>query len=88
MENQKQPQKPELSSIAAWLKKVKFRKKLFGGVDEADVWKKLDELNRMYEQLHEEERIRYDALLEERVKEYQQHVREKLAQKFSSKEGR
>ena len=33
--------------IASFLKTVKFKRKLFGGVDEKDVWKKIDELNEL-----------------------------------------
>ncbi|MCD8074684.1 MAG: hypothetical protein LUF27_06575 [Lachnospiraceae bacterium] len=50
--------------MLTWLKKVRFRKKVFGGVDEADVWRKLEELNRLYEASLVAERARYDALLE------------------------
>ena len=49
--------------IAQWLKKIRFRKALFG-VSEKDVWKKIGELNDMYQELLAAERIRYDALLE------------------------
>ena len=52
--------------IAGWLKQVKFRKRIIGGVDEADVWKKISELNDMYTQGLIAERARYDALLAER----------------------
>ena len=33
----------EQQNIIDWLKKVRFRKQLFGGVSEQDVWKKIDE---------------------------------------------
>lgn len=52
--------------IAEWLEKLHFRRALFG-VSERDVWKKLDELNGMYQQLLLAERIRYDTLLEQRA---------------------
>ena len=51
--------------IAVWLRKLKFRKKLFGGVDERDVWRRLDELNRMYEKAVVAERARCAAILEQ-----------------------
>lgn len=54
----------EQKRIAQWLKKVRFRRQMFGGVSEQDVWKKIDELNRMYEAALSAERARYDALLE------------------------
>lgn len=40
---------PEQRQIVTWLQNVKFKRKLFGGVDEADVWRKLEELNALYE---------------------------------------
>lgn len=40
-----------MEEIAEILKKTKFRRKLFGGVDEADVWKKLQRLQAEYEEL-------------------------------------
>ena len=52
--------------IAGFLQKVKFRKQIFGGVREADVWKKIGELNDMYRQALLAERARCDALLAER----------------------
>ena len=42
---------------------LKFRKQVFGGVRETDVWKKIGELNDMYRQALIAERARYDALL-------------------------
>lgn len=54
----------EEKRIADWLKKVRFKKKLFGGVSELDVWKKLEELNSMYKAALAAERARYDAQLE------------------------
>ena len=32
-----------------WLRKTKFRKQIFGGVSERDVWLKIGELNEMYQ---------------------------------------
>ena len=51
--------------IAGFLQKVKFRKQIFGGVSEKDVWTKIRELNDMYRQSLLAERIRYDALIAE-----------------------
>lgn len=61
------PLNEEQRLIVQWLKKVKFRKSLFG-VSEKDVWKKISELNELYQQALKAERIRYDALLEEQRK--------------------
>ena len=53
--------------ISGWLQKVKFRKRIFGGVSETDVWKKIGELNDIYREALIAERARYDALLEQRT---------------------
>ena len=58
----------EQLKIMHWLKEVKFEKQLFGGVNEEDVWKKIQKLNEMYEVTLKAERIRYDVLLEEQNK--------------------
>lgn len=55
----------EQLQIIHWLKEVRFRKKLFGGVNEQDVWKKIEKLNEMYDDALKAERIRYNVLLEE-----------------------
>lgn len=54
--------------IHKWFTQVKFRKRMFGGVDEADLWKKLLELNALFDAALSAERARYDALLEEQEK--------------------
>lgn len=60
------PTQEQERRIAAWLQNVKFRKQVFGGVSEKDVWTKIGELNEMYNQALLAERARYDALLAER----------------------
>ncbi len=55
----------ERAEIIQWLKKVRFQHKLFGGVDERTVWKRIGELDALYARLLESERVRYNALLEE-----------------------
>lgn len=57
----------EQDSIKSWLEEVRFKKAFLGGVDETDVWKKIGELNSLYESALRAERARFDALLEERV---------------------
>lgn len=59
----KTPINSEQQKIIDWLKKVRFRPQLFGGVSEQDVWKKIDELNKLYDAALMAERIRYEALL-------------------------
>lgn len=53
----------ETKRIAQWLRKVHFKRALFG-VSEKDVWKKIGELNEMYKTAIVAERVRYDTLLE------------------------
>ena len=55
---------PEQEAIIQWFRTVKFRKSLLGGVDEAAMWKKLEELYAMYEAAIRAERTRYNVLLE------------------------
>lgn len=59
------PLNHEHERIRKWLKQVRFKKTTFGGVSEADVWKKIAELNTLYEAALSAERARYDALLAE-----------------------
>lgn len=40
-----------LNEIADKINKMKFKKKPFGGVDEADVWKKIRELDADYQNI-------------------------------------
>lgn len=54
----------EQKKISEWLEKLRFRKQLFGGVSEEDVWKKIEELNSMYQVALNAERIRYDTMIE------------------------
>lgn len=54
----------EQAQIAKYLKKLRFKSRLFG-VDQADVWKKIEELNTLYETALLAERARYDRMLEE-----------------------
>ena len=53
----------EQEKLRQWFQEVKFRKVLFGGVDEIQLWKKLEELYALYEAALLAERVRYDALL-------------------------
>lgn len=53
----------EQEKLRQWFQEVKFRKVLFGGVDEIQLWKKLEELNQIYETSLSAERACYDALL-------------------------
>ena len=61
-----EPLNHEQERIQKWLKQVHFKRAFFGGVDEADLWKKIAELNSIYEAALSAERARYDALLAQR----------------------
>lgn len=63
---EKIPLNSEQQAIVEWLKKVRFKKQPFGGVSESDVWKKIDELNKLYDTALMAERIRYETLLNEK----------------------
>ncbi len=70
------PLNHEQRRIQKWLRQVHFQRALFGGLREADVWKKLGELNALYEAALSAERARYDALLEEeRSRSYEDYER-------------
>ena len=60
---EKEPISETHKDIVRWIQKLKFKKKIFGGVDEDDVLKKIGELNSLYETALLNERARYDALL-------------------------
>lgn len=60
-----EPQSEEHEKIIEFLKTVKFRKKMIGGLDARSVWKKLDELNRLYDAAIRAEKIRGNTLLAE-----------------------
>ncbi len=60
------PLNHEQARLQDWLRQVRFKKTLFGGVRESDLWKKLLELNSLYEAALSAERARYDALLAQR----------------------
>lgn len=57
-----------LEAIEKWLSEVSFKKKLFGGVDEVDLWMKIEKLNGLYEEALIAERVRCDSLLEKKEK--------------------
>ena len=58
---------PEQEAIIQWFRTVKFRKNLLGGVDEAAMWKRLEELYALYEAAIRAERTRYNVLLEQQT---------------------
>ena len=65
--------------IAEWLEQVRFRKKFFGGANEQDVWKKINELNDMYQAALKAERVRYDTLIDHYMKTGKELQEEEMA---------
>ena len=57
------PENPYQRKIADWLGKMKLRRVTFGGVSEKQVWKRIGELNEMYQKMLAIERARYEVLL-------------------------
>ncbi len=76
----------EHKEIIKWFQTVKFRRTMFGGVDENDVWKKLQELNQLYESAIRAERERYNILLIDHEKTYGALIY-KYKQELMEKEG-
>lgn len=56
----------EFENIEDQLKNLKFKKKIFGGVDEEDVYKKLALLHQSYQRAFEDQKKIYQALIEDR----------------------
>lgn len=57
------PENPCQQKIARWLKTMKLRPVMLGGVSEKQVWKRIGELNAMYQEMLAIERARYEMLL-------------------------
>ena len=47
-----------MEDVARYIEGMRFKKKLFGGVDEADVWKKIEALHKEYEAVFLAQEIR------------------------------
>lgn len=54
----------EYRELMQWFATVKFRKSFFGGVNEAHLWKKLEELSGLLNSAMHAERTRYEAQLD------------------------
>lgn len=72
--DESEPLNSEHQKMLEWLKTVKFKRSLVNGVDEVDVWRKLEELNNLYEASLIAERAGYEALLDE----YETSAKEEL----------
>lgn len=55
-----------MAEIAACMKTMRFRKRFIGGVDEADVWRQLEHLQREYQSAFDAQQEQSRALIRER----------------------
>lgn len=58
----------KIEDISKVLNEIKFKKKFFGGVDELDVWNKIESLNLEYKELFEIMQTKIN-ILEEKLDE-------------------
>lgn len=54
----------KIEDISRFIKEIKFKKKLFGGVDELEVWNKIEALNLEYKELYQIQQAKIDYLEE------------------------
>lgn len=57
-----------LEDIANRLKKFRFKKRTFGGVDEKNVWEGIGKLNEFYEEFFRYQQAGYEARLRDKDK--------------------
>ena len=55
-----------LEPLTELFSKLKFRRQIIGGLSEADVWKKLEEVQTEYRRLYDLQAAGYEAKLKER----------------------
>ena len=87
-----QPVNLEHERLIEWLQTVKFKKTVVGGIDEVQMWKKLEELDQLYDAAIRAERARYNALLDTYKKtsntllrKYKQQLAELISEKNKQK---
>ena len=54
----------KMQTITELFKKLKFKKKLIGGIDEADVWAKLDKLQKEYRRVYDLREAELQAVID------------------------
>ena len=59
----------ELEKIEQYLENLKFKKQTIGGVSEADVLAKIQQLSDLYAEAFKNHQIKYEAILDEKNKE-------------------
>ena len=52
-----------MDDIAKIMGTMRFRKKLIGGVDEQDVWRQLDRLQKEYRSAYEAQAVMYETIM-------------------------
>lgn len=55
-----------MEDIALHMKQLRFKKKLFGGVQELDVWRKLEQLHQQYQSVFTVQQALYEQQLAEK----------------------
>lgn len=58
--------KGNLENVSNYLKNLRFKKKIINGIDEEDVWHKLDLLEKEYEKAYQSLLDKSNVLLEEK----------------------
>lgn len=59
----------DLEKIEQYLENLKFKKQTLGGVSEADVLAKIQQLSDLYAEAFKDQRIKYESILDEKNKE-------------------
>ena len=69
----------DMEYVAQLFSDLKFRRQLIGGVSEADVWKKLEQVQNEYRRLYDRQAAGYEA----RIREREERIRQ-LEEQLSS----
>lgn len=69
--------KKTLDDVSEFFSHIHFKKKIFGGVSELEVIKKLEELQKLYDEVYEHQEIYYQGILDEKDKKIRDLTNEK-----------
>lgn len=58
----------DLNDLSRYLNSIKFKRKIIGGIDEVDVWNKIEKLNLEYKELYDRQKAQIE-LLEKKLNE-------------------
>ena len=75
-----------MEDVAVLMNKMCFRRKLFGGVDEKDVWRQMENLQNAYRSAYEIQQERFRVLIRERDLEITKLKRQIASQRGSAGE--